>query len=83
MLAPIHIMLTSEIPFEFYCYYRPRSKGDDRFGSSICLCSPFEPFDLDFWQDGPLLTWDCRSRSEDKDQGHTVINSVFTSHFES
>jgi len=42
-------------------YYRPRSRGDNTFGSVVCVC-PFDcgrslNCDLDFWHVGRPLPW--------------------------
>ena len=68
-----------------FLYYRPRSRGDNTFGSirvcacvcvSVCLwalsCLNRLTFDLDFWHENRPWPWHCRSRSYVKGQGQTV-----------
>ena len=76
------VTITFIIAVSYFSYYRPRSTGDNTFGSfhvSICLwalsCLNSLTFDRDFWHEGwpwPWLAWDCRSSSQVKGQGQTV-----------
>jgi len=75
-----------------YIRYRPRSRGDNTFGSvrvcacvcpSVCLwalsCLNRLIFELDFWHEGrpwPWLAWDCRSRSNSE---NCLSSPVWTS----
>ena len=76
----------------FHDFYRPRSRGDNTFGSvrpSVCLwalsCLNHLTLDIDFWhkrRPWPWLAWGFRSRSYVKGQGQTV-KIVYALPFES